>query len=105
MATFSELMAENGYECRTTFWMDFSIADKFGVNAIRDTYNRAFEEWQNNVEYMAEFVLVLNHKIWQWYEKDEKIAAVYNELWEQADSFCLDHFTDDDAAYYFDVTD
>ena len=34
-------MAENGYTPKTTFWMDFSIADKFGAKAVRDTYNRA----------------------------------------------------------------
>lgn len=31
----------NGYEPITTFWQDFSIADKFGNNAIADTYRRA----------------------------------------------------------------
>lgn len=25
---------------------DFSIADVFGVDAIKDTYSRAFEEWK-----------------------------------------------------------
>lgn len=30
-----------GYVPKTTFWLDFSIADKFGLNAIKDTYNRA----------------------------------------------------------------
>ena len=28
----------SGYEPITTFWQDFSIADKFGNNAIADTY-------------------------------------------------------------------
>lgn len=31
----------NGYEPITTFWQDFSIADKFGDKAIADTYRRA----------------------------------------------------------------
>lgn len=22
------------YECKTTFWMDFSIADRFGIAAV-----------------------------------------------------------------------
>ena len=105
MATFSEIMAENGYTCKTTFWTDFSIANKFGVDAIRDTYNRAFDGWKTDVEYMSELVLVLNHKIWQWYEKDDEFAAVYDELWRTADQYCLDYFKDDDAQYYFDVTD
>ena len=30
----------NGYEPITTFWQDFSIADKFGIAAIEDTYRR-----------------------------------------------------------------
>lgn len=31
----------NGYETITTFWDDFSIADRFGIAAIKDTYKRA----------------------------------------------------------------
>ena len=40
--TFREFMSENGYTVQTTFWEDFTIADLFGLSAIRDTYNRAF---------------------------------------------------------------
>lgn len=46
--TFREFMAENGYELQTTFWKDFSIADKFGLSSIQDTFNRAFEEWKED---------------------------------------------------------
>ena len=42
--TFKEFMQENGYELQTTFWEDFSIADRFGLMAILDTFNRAFKE-------------------------------------------------------------
>ena len=38
-----------GYKPRTTFYEDFSIADHFGGPAIRDTYCRAFNAWQNNI--------------------------------------------------------
>lgn len=34
-----------GYKPITTFYTDFSIADKFGVEAIKDTYNRSFASW------------------------------------------------------------
>lgn len=50
---------------KTTFWQDFSIADMYGAEAVRDTYNRAFAEWRSNTEYLCEFVFCLNHKIWQ----------------------------------------
>lgn len=53
-----------GYKPRTTFYEDFSIADHFGCPAVRDTYCRAFNAWQNNIEYMTELVMVLNWKIW-----------------------------------------
>lgn len=62
-------MRENGYELQTTFWEDFSIADRFGLSAIQDTFKRAFEEWKNNYKYLTELILVLNHKIWQYYGK------------------------------------
>ena len=61
--TFREFMLENGYELQTTFWNDFSIADRFGLSAIQDTFNRAFKEWKENYKYLTELVLVLNHKI------------------------------------------
>ena len=32
--TFREFMRENGYELQTTFWEDFSIADRFGLSAV-----------------------------------------------------------------------
>ena len=62
--TFRAFMAENGYNVQTTFWEDFSAADIFGLSAIQDTFNRAFEEWKGNCKYLTELVLVLNHKIW-----------------------------------------
>lgn len=65
---FKEFMAESGYELQTTFWDDFSIADKFGISAIKDTYKRAFEEWKDNFKYLTELILVLHHKIWQYHE-------------------------------------
>lgn len=39
--TFREFMRENGYELQTTFWEDFSIADRFGLSAV--SYTRHFQ--------------------------------------------------------------
>ena len=44
------LVDEDGFS--TTFPMDFSIADKFGTDAIRDTYNRAFNEWKGQYNHI-----------------------------------------------------
>ena len=36
------------YEYITTFWQDFSTAELFGEDAIRDTAKRAFDEWKDD---------------------------------------------------------
>lgn len=36
------------YECQTTFWEDFSIAELFGEEAVRGTYKRAKAEWKKD---------------------------------------------------------
>ena len=40
-------------EFKTTFKNDFTIADKFGASAVKDTFNRAFNEWKNNYRNFA----------------------------------------------------
>lgn len=106
MATFAELIHEmNGYECKTTLWDDFSVADGFGPKAVRDTFDRVFKEWGENVEYMTELSLVLNHKIWQHHEKNEELAETYGQLWDGLDEYCLDCFDGEDKEYYFKWTD
>ena len=92
-------------EFKTTFFEDFTIADNFWEKAIKDTYKRCFAEWKNNVKYFTEFVVALNWKIWQRYEKDESIARVYNDLWQEADEYACENFKGEDANYYFRLTD
>ena len=89
----------------TTFWMDFSIADAFGINAIKDTYNRAFNEWKTNYIYLTELVMVLNWKIWLHHEKNEALMEVYNELWEQADEYACENLKGDELSYFYKTTD
>ena len=96
---------EFGYITKTTFWEDFSIADRFGVGAIKDTFKRAFEEWKSDYIYLTELVMVLNHKIWYWYDRDRKVAYVYQELYEQADVYACDNLKDDELRYFYETTD
>lgn len=103
--TFREFMAENNYELLTTFWDDFSIADRFEVSAVRDTFNRAFAEWKEDYQYLTELILVLNHKIWQHYEKRPELVALYQSFWEQADRYAVEHLQGDELSYYYRVTD
>ncbi len=103
--TFREFMRENGYELQTTFWEDFTIADRFGLSAIQDTFNRAFEEWKEHYKYLTELILVLNHKIWQYHESCPEFASLYNSLWEQADLYAVENFKGEELEYFYEVTD
>lgn len=69
----------NDIELKTTFWNDFSIADQFGLDAVRDTYERTFKEWRENISYAKELVLVLNHKIFQHYEENPHLSEFYTK--------------------------
>ena len=89
-----------------TFWMDFTIADAFGVNAIKDTFKRAFEEWKDDYKMLTALVIILNHKIWQHYEaKNNKLATLYNELWENADQYAFNTLKDEALEYFIEMTD
>ena len=89
-----------------TFWMDFTIADAFGVNAIKDTFNRAFNEWKSNYKMLTALVVILNHKIWQHYEHhNDDFAKLYDSLWRQAEDYALTNLKDDELQYYYDITD
>ena len=94
-----------GYVPQTTFYTDFSIADQYGLEAIQDTYNRSFNSWKNNYIYITELVMVLNWKIWRWYEHNEGYALLYNKLWEELDQYCLDHLKGEELEYYIRTTD
>ena len=92
----------------TTFWMDFTIADAFGCEAIQDTFNRAFAEWKKNCKYLVELIAVLNHKIWQWYEiEGEKSAKslLYDKLWREADEWAQKNLKGEEMTFYFHVLD
>jgi hypothetical protein len=98
-------MNANGYETMTTFWTDFTIADMYGLNAIQDTYNRAFNEWKDNYQYLTELVMILNWKIWKHYEKNRAYAELYNKLWEEADAYACDNLEGEELSYFLRVTD
>ena len=97
--------SEFGYRLFTTFFEDFSIAEAFGVSAVRGTYKRAFNEWKSDYKYLTELVLILNWKIWEHYKEDKKYAEVYNELFNEANNYARDNLEGDELLYFFNVTD
>lgn len=101
------IVLENGYEMMTTFWSDFSIADAFGTDAIRDTYSKCVKEFRNDYKYLTELVMVLNWKMFQWHRKDENGEEwkIYLELYEELDSWCMDNLKGIELQYFIKTTD
>lgn len=90
----------------TTFWMDFTIADAFGIEAIEDTYKRAFGEWRDNYLYLTDLVLVLNHKLWQHYNAGHMdVAKAYDRMFREAEAYGYEHLKGDELNYFWRVLD
>lgn len=94
------------YEFKTTFWMDFTIADKFGIEAVKDTFKRAFSEWKTDYIYLTELTLVINWKCWQHYEKNNiEISKLYSEYYYQLREYCLDNLNGKELEYFIKTLD
>lgn len=100
----------NGEEFKTTFWEDFTIAGVFGDDAIQDTYNRAFAEWKEDLEYITELVIVLNMKCWQCFETGAtERSSLYADLYYKTNDYVYDWLEKtnnrEGMNYYFRMTD
>lgn len=83
---FERVMSENnGYKRFTTFVSDFALAEPFGDNAIKDTYNRASRSWLSDYKYFTELIMSLNHLCWFWHANNERgLSELYSDLYYKA---------------------
>ena len=97
--------AMTGYKPKTTFYMDFSIADKFGKDAIIDTFNRAFKSWEHNVEYITELEMVMG---WKSFEHEgDGLCEVYSDFYYKLRDWVFEEsgWDKDQMSYYLKTTD
>lgn len=94
-----------GYKPITTFYEDFSIADNFGLSAIKDTYKRAMEAWKSDYKYLTELVMALNWKIWEHYEQNDAYAKLYDKLYREADEYACNNLKGEELSYFYQTTD
>lgn len=88
-----------------TFFSDFSIADAFGIEAIKDTYNRALE-WKVDVKMFTALVAVLNQKCWQHYHLgNEELSRLYAGLYHKAYKLGCRTFKGADFEYFWTILD
>lgn len=105
--TFAEYQLENfGYECCTTFFEDFSIADKFGISAVKDTFNRAFKEWKDNYKYLTELAIVTNFLCWRHHEAgNNELSKLYSDYYYKVRDYACKHLKGAEFDYYYRITD
>lgn len=105
-----------GYEPKTTFWSDFSIADKFGLGSIKGTFNRAFDSWKHDHIYVTELAMVLNHKCWEHYHRSRKelepfcdnhaeIGQWYKDKYYELLDWADKNLKGDELAYFYQTLD
>ena len=96
----------DNYKQLTTSWLDLSIADRFGISAIKSTYKSLLKNFNGNYKYITELVVVLNHKIWQYYDKNNnQYMKVYNDLWDELCAHVYKTFKKDELSYFYRITD
>lgn len=124
LESWKRMVAEMcGYEAFTTFYGDLSVAEAFGVNSIKETYERVLKSWKDDYKYLTEFVMCLNHKCWEFYEKDayrkypihlelsdesmDEIGQLYSDLYYSGRDFLYETFKGNEEAedYIFSVLD
>lgn len=94
-----------GYEPKTTFYEDLSIAEAFGIQAIEDTLQRSFKHWKQDYVYITELTMACNWKLWRWYEKNDDYCKLYDRWWRRLDDWCMTNLKGDELEYYVQVTD
>lgn len=94
------------YQFQTTFWMDFTIADRFGIDAVKNTFNRSFRDWKTDHIYLTELTLVMNWKCWQHYEaKHMELSKLYQEYYYQLRDYGLDNLKGKELTYFIKTLD
>ena len=102
---FEQFLQSVGKERKTTFFSDLSIAECYGINAVKETYRDVMASWGDHLEFMCEWVICLNQKIWQHYDKHRELAKVYDDLWRKADDYCRKNFKGEELRKYYDYID
>jgi hypothetical protein len=93
-------------EFTTTFWSDFTIADAFGIDAVKDTFKRAFKEWKDDYRYLTDLVIVLNHKCWEHYERgNQQLSQLYSDYFYEAQNYAYDNLKGEEFDYFWKKVD
>jgi len=92
----------------TTFCQDFMIAERYGIAAIKDAYNRAFNGWKDCYKYLTELTMTLNHLLAMHFYRDgedDERTKLYNELWQETYDWGRSNLVGEALEYFEQVLD
>lgn len=111
----------SGYEAFTTFYSDLTIGEIMeGTKGVNDTHKNVMESWINDIKYITEYCICLNHKSWEMdarlkqgqtklnnqYDVEE-LGKLYSNLFYQCKDAIYKHYEKNQSAlnYFFNTTD
>lgn len=97
-------------EMKDKFWSQTVAGELKTTFNINNWAENLYEQIQDDVEAMAAFVTVLNHKCWFWYENGfEEISKIYSNLYYKYNEIEWDwleaHGTEEEKIWYFRTLD
>lgn len=109
---FEGMLAEiSGYSRKYTFFSDLAIAECYGKNAIKDTYNRIMKEWIGDRDAICEALISINYKSWRFAEEPDKqdLVEFYSDLYykamDEVARYYKENNREDDLVYIYRVLD
>lgn len=103
-----------GYHCEYTFVQDLILAEWFGLDKVRETYETFKREWLGDYKAWTEVVMSLNLLIWfhdglieNGIEENADAEELYDELYFKSKDDFYDKYTGNEEAcnYFFQCTD
>ena len=97
------------YEYQTTFMYDFAAVDGEGEIAIKDLAEKLFQQYKDNIVYLTELIMVINHRSWQWFQVDDELCDIYTELYYEYDEKAINYLekkgNQEELTYFFRTLD
>jgi len=100
--------ADMGSTQLTTAFNDFSVAEKFGINAVKDTFKKLVDFCKTDYKYLTELEIVTNKKCWKKYYDDEtELSQLYSDMYYEVRDLFYELFGNDKekSTYHFELTD
>ena len=97
---------QTGYKPLTTSYMDFSIAEPFGIKAIMGTFKDLLMNFKGNYKYLTKLTMALNWKCWEHYSSGNgQLQELYTMLYHKMDKWCMDNLKGEALEYFIRTTD